>query len=308
MPAVPQSLSFFVGREKAEGDRRFREGKKMIETRKLDWGDPHRRREGLDDFVERERLARFGTEEMDESQKTDRVRRHFNAVARKYDLMNTVLSLGIHYLWKHAGIRMLDLKPGERVLDVCGGTGDLSILADRKVGPRGQVVLCDINREMMVAGRNKPTNRRRRRRIGFVQGDAERLPFPDTSFDAVMVGYAIRNITHMVRAFREMHRVLRPGGRFLCLEFSKPVWPWFRALYDFYSFQIMPTLGQAFVGDRTAYTCLPETIRQFLLPHELSAVLEGVGFSAVRYRLLTNGISVAHLGCKGGIEPHNTTC
>lgn len=270
----------------------------MTETRKLDWGDPHRRREGLDDFVERERLARFGTEEMDEGQKADRVRRHFNAVARKYDLMNTVLSLGIHYLWKRAGIGMLNLKPGERVLDVCGGTGDLSILADRKAGPGGHVVLCDINREMMVAGRNKPTNRRRRRRIDFVQGDAERLAFPDASFDAVMVGYAIRNITHMARAFREMHRVLRPGGRFLCLEFSKPVWPWFRALYDFYSFHVMPALGQAFVGDRTAYTCLPETIRQFLLPHELSAVLEGVGFSSVRYRLLTNGISVAHLGFK----------
>ena len=268
----------------------------MGDTRKMEWGDLGRRLEGLDDFVESKRLARFGTEEMDEAEKADRVRRHFDAVARKYDLMNTVLSLGIHYLWKHAGIAMLDLKPGERVLDVCGGTGDLSILADRKVGPEGRVVLCDINREMMVAGRGKSTHRSRRRRIGFVQGDAERIPFPDGTFDAVMVGYAIRNITHMVRAFREMRRVLRPGGRFLCLEFSKPVWPWFRVLYDFYSFRIMPTLGQAFVGDRTAYTCLPETIRQFLLPDELAAVLEEVGFSEVRYRLLTNGISVAHVG------------
>lgn len=266
--------------------------------RKQIWLDRDRRFEQLDEYVKKEHRTRFGFENLSEAEKADRVRRHFDSVAYKYDVMNTMLSLGIHYLWKRHAVRMLDLKAGDRVLDVCGGTGDLSVLAQRAVGRTGQVILFDINWDMMAAGRSKRTNAAARRRIRYVQGDAEEIPFPDDMFDAVMVGFAVRNITHMKQAFREMIRVLRPKGRFLCLEFSMPVWRWFRWLYDLYSFNVMPVLGKAIAGDRRAYTCLPQTIRQFLLPHELSGILSEVGLSRIRYRLLTNGIAAAHTGFK----------
>lgn len=262
------------------------------------WYDRSKRLEQLDDHIIRERKARFGSEELDESGKEDRVRRHFDSVAAKYDLMNTLLSMGIHYAWKQFAIQRMGFRSGDSVLDVCGGTGDLSVSAVKAVGEEGRVVLCDINRKMMEAGKYKPIHETHRRRIHFVQGDAERIPFPDETFDKVMVGFAIRNITHMVRAFQEMHRVLKPGGVFMCLEFSKPTTPWFRWLYDFYSFHIMPRLGDLLVGSRQAYTCLPETIRLFLLPEELSDIFERVGFSDVRFKRLTNGIAVVHIASK----------
>jgi demethylmenaquinone methyltransferase/2-methoxy-6-polyprenyl-1,4-benzoquinol methylase len=269
-----------------------------LNFKSVSWVDQPIRREQLDEHIISQKKARFGSEELAESDKAGRVRRHFDSVAARYDMMNTLLSLGIHYVWKHRAVKMLELKTGDRVLDVCGGTGDLSILADKIAGTSGAVVLCDINWEMMKAGRNKSANALHRRRIHYVQGDAETLPFPGNAFDAVMVGFAIRNITHMKRAFQEMHRVLKPGGRFLCLEFSKPVWPWFRVLYDFYSFHIMPLLGDLITGKRTAYTCLPETIRLFLMPDELSEIFQQTGFSGVRYELMTNGIAAAHVGRK----------
>jgi demethylmenaquinone methyltransferase/2-methoxy-6-polyprenyl-1,4-benzoquinol methylase len=263
-----------------------------------DWSAAQKRVEQLDDYIAAKQRAQFGFEELTEQEKAARVRRHFNSVAYKYDMMNTVLSLGIHYLWKKIAITRLALQPGESVLDVCGGTGDLSIMAKKQVGPAGRVVLYDINWEMINAGRIKPTNARTRDVICYVQGDAEHIAFPDGTFDVVMVGFAVRNITHMKRAFREMHRVLKPGGRFLCLEFSKPVWPWFRALYDWYSFHLMPLLGDLMMGERKAYTCLPETIRLFLMPDELAEVLRAEGFARVEYERMTNGIAVAHTGIR----------
>lgn len=262
------------------------------------WMERNRRLEQLDEYVRKKNRARFGFEELTEKDKADRVRRHFDAVARKYDLMNTLLSFGVHYLWKRRAVRMLRLKPGDRVLDVSGGTGDLSVLSHRVVGRNGRVVLYDINRAMITAGRLKRTNAATRRRIIYVQGDAERIAFRDNTFDAVMIGFAVRNITHMKQAFGEMVRVLKPGGVFLCLEFSRPVWGWFRRLYDIYSFHIMPVLGNIVVGNRVAYACLPETIRLFLLPHELSDIFRELGLSDVRCRLLTNGIAVAHTAVK----------
>lgn len=252
----------------------------------------------LDEQVKADHRARFGSEELGEGEKEDRVRRHFDAVAGKYDFMNTLLSFGAHYWWKHRAIRMLGLNPGDRVLDVSGGTGDLSILSQKIVGPGGQVILYDINWAMIAAGRRKRTNKTARRRIRYIQGDAEKIAFEDNTFDAVMISFAVRNITHMKQAFREMVRVLKPGGEFLCLEFSRPRWRWFRRLYDFYSFKIMPQLGGAIAGNRTAYSCLPETIRWFLLPHELSDIFREVGLKNVEYRLLTNGIAVVHRAVK----------
>lgn len=240
----------------------------------------------------------FGYRQISPDDKTRRVNRHFDSVARRYDFMNTLLSFGIHYLWKQEAVRLLSPEPGERILDVCGGTGDLSILADRAVGPDGQVVLCDINRSMIQAGRAKAAHAAARRRIQYVQGNAEAISFPDNTFDAAMVGYGIRNVTRMEQGFKEMHRVLKPGGRLMCLEFSEPTAPFFRLLYDIYSLRIMPLLGELIAANRKAYTHLPESIRTFPLPDRLAEILQAIGFCKVRYRKQTNGISVVHTGTK----------
>jgi demethylmenaquinone methyltransferase/2-methoxy-6-polyprenyl-1,4-benzoquinol methylase len=223
---------------------------------------------------------------------------HFTKVAPKYDLMNTLLSFGLHHLWKRTAVRMLGLKPGDWVLDVCGGTGDLALLAARAVGASGRVVLYDINRAMMMAGRPKVSASPLGRRIIYLQGDAERVGVADQRFDAALVGFGIRNLTHPEAGFKEMYRVLKPGGKLMCLEFSTPQNPWFRRLYDLYSFHIMPWAGKMLAGSREAYTYLPESIRMFSRPEELAAILEGLGFSQVRYRRLTNGIAVVHVGVK----------
>ena len=262
------------------------------------WFDEGKRKEQLDDFIEDSGTARFGIRTYNESEKYKAVMRHFNRVAPKYDFMNSLLSMGIQHVWKRAAIRMLNIRAGEKVLDVCGGTGDLSILAARRTGRNGQVVIYDINRAMIQAGRHKIDPYPELGHISYVQGNAEEITFPDATFDVAMVGFGIRNVTHLKRGFGEMHRVLKPGGRILCLEFSRPVNPLFRALYDFYSFNIMPLLGELIAGSAESYACLPETIRMFPLPDELSDIFAKIGFEKLRYRSMTNGISVAHVGIK----------
>ncbi len=247
-----------------------------------------------------EKMTHFGYLAIPEKEKVEWVRRHFDSVARKYDSMNTLLSLGIHYQWKRMAVKMMNLRSGDRVLDVCGGTGDLSRLVAREVAPSGRVVLYDINWEMMAAGRPKTSASPYSHVIASVQGDAEKIAFPDNSFDAAMVGFGIRNLTHFEKGFREMHRVLKPGGVFMCLEFSEPVTPWFRCLYDFYSFHVMPLVGKVLANCRPAYTYLPESIRLFPGPEKLKSILEQIGFRNVRYRRLTDGIAVIHLGRKAG--------
>lgn len=246
-----------------------------------------------------QKTAFFGYQKVPEDKKAQRVLQHFNTVAQKYDLMNTLLSFGIHHLWKRSAIKTMNLKPGDRVLDVCGGTGDLAILAAQTVGESGRVIIYDINRAMIDAGLHKVNHSPSKKRIGFIQGDAEQLPFPDGHFDAAMVGFGIRNVTRMDQGFKEMSRVLKPGGKMMCLEFSKPTAPVFRWLYDIYSFYVMPLLGELIVGSRKAYTHLPESIRTFALPDELTAILKRVGFSQVTEHKLTNGIAVIHLAVKG---------
>jgi demethylmenaquinone methyltransferase/2-methoxy-6-polyprenyl-1,4-benzoquinol methylase len=262
------------------------------------WFDAAARRAQLDAHIDRTNVAHFGYRRMPTAEKVDWVRRHFNRVAPKYDFMNTLLSFGIQYAWKRRAIRMMGLKNGDRVLDVCGGTADLSIMAARRTGPGGQCVVYDINHAMLRAGQPKIRDLDWGARIHLVQGDAEKITFPDRSFDAAMVGFGIRNVTHMEQGFREMHRVLKPGGTFMCLEFSQPVNPVFRWLYDLYSFYVMPFLGQLLVGSAESYACLPETIRLFHLPDEISAILARIGFRRVFYERLTNGIAVVHIGRK----------
>jgi demethylmenaquinone methyltransferase/2-methoxy-6-polyprenyl-1,4-benzoquinol methylase len=284
---VPQTISFCL----EEHTEIF-----MKQRKWLDKNNPQNR---MADPEHPPKTAYFGYEKISEDKKAQRVLQHFNSVAQRYDLMNTLLSFGIHHLWKRTAVKTMTLKPGDRVLDVCGGTGDLAILAAETVGESGRVIIYDINRTMIDAGLHKVNHSASRQRIGFIQGDAEQLPFPDRYFDAAMVGFGIRNVTRMDQGFKEMCRVLKPGGKMMCLEFSKPTAPVFRWLYDIYSFHMMPLLGELIVGSRKAYMHLPESIRTFALPDELTAMLKRVGFSQVTEYKLTNGIAMIHLAVKG---------
>lgn len=272
--------------------------KDMVMWKDPKWFDNRSRKEQLDEHIQNTKTARFGLKVYNEKEKKYAVVTHFNRVAEKYDFMNSLLSFGIQRVWKRAAVSMLNLKTGDSVLDVCGGTGDLSILASKKVGPDGKVMLFDMNRAMMKAGISSESDKVHRKAIHYIQGDAEYISLEDGQFDAAMVGFGIRNVTHLKQGFSEMYRVLKPGGRILCLEFSKPYPSIFRWLYDFYSFNIMPYLGQLIVGSAESYACLPETIRMFPLPDELSGILERIGFEKVHYKSMTNGIAVAHVGTK----------
>ena len=267
----------------------------MKESKWLDQDDSLNR---LSEHQSRRETTYLGYRKVSMDEKGRYVWRHFNKVARRYDLMNTLLSFGIHHLWKHAAVKMLELNPGDRVLDVCGGTGDLALLAGRVVGPGGQVVVYDINRSMIDVGRHKVSVGESGKHIKFVEGDAEHISFADKSFEAAMVGFGIRNVPRMDQGFREMYRILKPGGKIMCLEFSRPTAPLFRQLYDIYSFHVMPLLGGIIVGSRKAYMHLVESIRTFVLPGELTAMIEQVGFSQVTTRNLTNGIAVIHMAVK----------
>ena len=262
------------------------------------WLDDERRKAQLNKVSNGSQHTYFGFQRVPVEEKSGRVLNHFNSIAKHYDFMNTLLSFGIHHIWKRQAVRMINLAPGNVVLDVCGGTGDLAIQAAKSIGSEGRVIIYDINRAMMQAGQDKVANKDFESRIRYVQGDAESISFPESNFDAAMVGFGIRNVTNMLKGFGEMYRVLKPGGKMMCLEFSKPTFTPFRWLYDIYSFYIMPFLGELIAGSRTAYTHLPETIRMWPLPDELTGILRQIGFSDVSHRKLTNGIAVIHLAVK----------
>ncbi len=268
--------------------------------KKPKWLDEHSGHNQSSAHQFKQEKAYFGYRRVYSNEKAQWVREHFNTVAEKYDLMNTLLSFGIHHLWKRAAVRMMALNPGDRILDVCGGTGDLAILAARDTGVSGRVIVYDINRAMIEAGRHKLNEPLLGKCIWFVQGDAEHLPFPDGYFDAVMVGFGIRNVTHMDLGFKEMCRILKPGGKMMCLEFSKPTAPLFRWLYDLYSFHFMPLLGGVVTGSHRAYLHLTESIRTFVLSDTLANMIERAGFSRIIIRKLTNGIAIIHMATKDG--------
>jgi demethylmenaquinone methyltransferase/2-methoxy-6-polyprenyl-1,4-benzoquinol methylase len=269
----------------------------MLKEKEI-WLQDHDRKKQLNRNGNGMETAFFGYNRVTIAEKNSRVLRHFNSVAQHYDFMNTLLSAGIHHLWKRAAVRSLNLAPGSWVLDVCGGTGDLAILAAKYIEAGGRVIVYDISRAMIRAGLNKVIHDKTASCIRYVQGNAESIAFPDERFDAAMVGFGIRNVSNMGRGFAEMHRILKPGGKMMCLEFSKPTSSMFRWLYDVYSFYIMPLLGELIAGSRAAYTHLPESIRTWPLPEELTEILKTIGFSRVSHRRLTNGIAVIHLAVK----------
>jgi demethylmenaquinone methyltransferase/2-methoxy-6-polyprenyl-1,4-benzoquinol methylase len=225
--------------------------------------------------------------------KTTRVRSYFDAIAGRYDLMNTLLSGGLHHRWKSRALREAAVNGGMHVLDVCGGTGDLAGLAARRLGANGTITLYDFSLEMMLAGR-----RRTKRPIHYVCGDARMLAFKDQCFDVVLIGFGLRNLADMNAGLSEFQRVLKPGGRLVCLEFSQPVGPLLRRIYDMYSYRVIPVLGCLITGSREAYTYLPDSIRQFPPPESLQQLFEQTGFRDVSYRLLTGGIAAIHTGYK----------
>jgi demethylmenaquinone methyltransferase / 2-methoxy-6-polyprenyl-1,4-benzoquinol methylase len=236
----------------------------------------------------------FGFERVALEEKPGLVRRVFDAVAPRYDLMNDLMSAGVHRLWKSEMIRRLNPRPGQVLLDVAGGTGDI---AERFVARSGTAaIVCDVNQAMLEAGRDRAIDRGRLGEIAWLRGDAEALPVAGRSVDAVTIAFGLRNVTRMEAALREMRRVLRPGGRFLCLEFSRVSLPGLAQLYDLYSFNVLPRIGAVVTGDREAYQYLVESIRRFPDQQELARRMEAAGFEQVTVRNLSGGIAALHSG------------
>jgi demethylmenaquinone methyltransferase/2-methoxy-6-polyprenyl-1,4-benzoquinol methylase len=237
----------------------------------------------------------FGYRTVPEAEKARLVEGVFSSVASRYDLMNDLMSAGIHRLWKEALIDWLAPRPGMHLLDIAGGTGDIAFRFLRRVKGRGHATVCDMTLAMLEEGRRR-AERQGLGPIDWVQGDAERLPFADRTFDACTIAFGIRNVTRIEAALSEAWRVLRPGGRFLCLEFSQVPVPALQWLYDRYSFGIIPPLGQLVTGDRGSYQYLVESIRRFPDQECFAAMLRAAGFARVAYRNLTFGVAAIHSG------------
>ena len=244
-----------------------------------------------------ERLARsFGFDEVAPEEKAGRVRDVFQRVASRYDLMNDLMSGGVHRLWKEALLDWLGPRPGMALLDVAGGTGDIATRFLKRVDGDARVTLADINTSMLSVGRDRALDAGWLAEIDWVAADAMALPFPDRSFDVVAIAFGIRNGTRIDRALAEARRVLRPGGRFLCLEFSKVVLPVLERLYDTYSFSLVPLLGRYVARDEDSYRYLVESIRRFPDQRAFAALLREAGLEQVRFRNLSGGIAAIHSG------------
>ncbi|MGZ5919034.1 MAG: bifunctional demethylmenaquinone methyltransferase/2-methoxy-6-polyprenyl-1,4-benzoquinol methylase UbiE [Hyphomicrobium sp.] len=243
----------------------------------------------------------FGYRNVPEEERQTLVNRVFATVAERYDLMNDLMSGGLHRLWKDDFIAALNPPRGDkpyRLLDVAGGTGDVAIRYARASGPNATAVLCDISPEMIEVGRRRVREAGLEERITFAQGNAEALAFPDRAFDAYTIAFGIRNVTHIDKALSEAFRVLKTGGRFLCLEFSRVEVPILDRIYDFHSFEIIPRLGAIAAGDAEPYRYLVESIRKFPSQARFAEMIRAAGFDCVSYRNLTGGIAVIHSGWK----------
>ena len=242
-----------------------------------------------------DKTTHFGYQQVAESEKAAKVAEVFHSVAAQYDIMNDLMSAGLHRLWKRFTVAQAGLRPGMKVLDVAGGTADLTRLFLKEVGDTGTVLLTDINFSMLREGRDRMLNEGRT--PPAIQCDGERLPFPDDYFDCVSVAFGLRNMTHKDQALAEMNRVLKPGGRLLVLEFSK-VWKPLEPAYDLYSFKLLPLMGKLVAKDAASYQYLAESIRMHPGQEELKAMMETAGFAKVSYHNLTAGVVALHKGFK----------
>ncbi len=240
----------------------------------------------------------FGYREVDTDSKAGLVADVFHSVASRYDLMNDLMSVGIHRIWKRFTIELSGVRRGNAVLDIAGGTGDLAARFSDLVGPTGRVVLADINDSMLQVGRDKLLDSGRHGNIEFVQADAQYLPFPDDSFDCITIAFGLRNVTDKDLALRSMLRVLKPGGRLLVLEFSKPKNELLERAYDAYSFKVLPAMGRLVANDSESYQYLAESIRMHPDQETLKQMMEDAGFSRCEYHNMTGGIVAVHRGVK----------
>jgi len=248
-------------------------------------------------MADSDRTVDFGFEQVAAADKAERVRAVFASVAGKYDVMNDLMSFGAHRLWKHFTLSLTGLRPGQCALDVAGGTGDLAAGMLRQVGKSGRVVLSDVNPAMLEIGRDRLLDKGLVGNVECIVADAERLPFEDNSFDCVTIGFGLRNVTDKAAALKSMHRVLKPGGQLLVLEFSTPV-AGLKPLYDAYSFKVLPWLGDLVAKDAASYRYLAESIRMHPSQEVLLDMLRTAGFGLARYHNLTGGIVAVHRGYK----------
>lgn len=242
------------------------------------------------------RSADFGYEEVPWERKAGRVKEVFDSVADRYDVMNDLMSLGVHRAWKRFTVSRAQLRPGDFALDVAGGTGDLAIGLAKKVGRTGRVVLSDVNPNMLARGRDRLLDRGLSDAVCCCVADAENLPFPDASFDCITIGFGLRNVTDKAAALAAMRRVLRPGGQLLVLEFSHPVLPGLSPIYDLYSFRVLPALGRLVAGDAQSYRYLAESIRRHPDQEALEQMMADAGLERTGHHNLSGGIVALHYG------------
>jgi demethylmenaquinone methyltransferase / 2-methoxy-6-polyprenyl-1,4-benzoquinol methylase len=243
-------------------------------------------------------LTDFGYNSVPVEEKAQKVGAVFSSVAGQYDLMNDVMSLGIHRLWKRFAIEMSGVRAGQQVLDIAGGTGDLALQFLKRVGTNGHVWLADINADMLAVGRDRLINQGFVGNLSYIQANAEYLPFANNQFDCISIAFGLRNVTDKLTALRSMYRVLKPGGRLLVLEFSKPVFPVLQTVYDTYSFSLLPKLGQWIAGDADSYRYLVESIRRHPDQETLKNLMTEAGFESCEYHNLSGGIVALHRGYK----------
>ncbi|HLD16518.1 MAG TPA: class I SAM-dependent methyltransferase [Coxiellaceae bacterium] len=240
----------------------------------------------------------FGFQEVDTAEKTPKVAEVFHSVAQRYDLMNDLMSLGLHRLWKRFAIHAGLFRPNQRVLDLAGGTGDLTQLIYPLILPEGEIIMGDINNSMLGIGRDRLLDKGLIKNVHCLQLNAESLPFPANTFDRIIMGFGLRNVTHQGQALHSIHRVLKPGGLAIILEFSKPVLPGLKPLYDAYSFKWLPQLGEWFAEDKASYQYLAESIRMHPSQESLKTMMQQAGFENVQYHNLAGGIVAVHKGYK----------
>jgi len=245
-----------------------------------------------------ENTTHFGFQTVDKNEKESKVASVFHSVAQQYDIMNDLMSFGIHRLWKRFTIDASGVRPGNKVLDLAGGTGDLTAKFSQLVGREGKVILADINSSMLNVGRDKLRDRGLVQNIEYVQANAQYLPFEDNSFDVITIAFGLRNVTDKAMALRSMYRVLKPGGRLLVLEFSKPEHELVNKAYDFYSFNILPKIGELVAKDGDSYQYLAESIRMHPDQETLKAMMDSAGFEQTSFKNLTGGVVALHKGYK----------